>query len=139
MGARMYRLTLPPLPHKPGHVTSYNCKTGEVTFIDATPRYPEVQPPAGTLRPEAYIEERADSIHVGVRWHGWPLDRPDTGGWGLKRTDRALAERLVRAVNAGAIYGPAEVRLDVNNQTYVQADARLLARLMNSELRRLGF
>lgn len=62
---------------------------------------------------------------VRVVWSGpEPIDRPEVGGWafdGSSPRQRSLAERLVRAVNGGAVYAEPKLVRDVNNHTYVRA------------------
>lgn len=65
------------------------------------------------------------------------VDRPDTGGYGVR--GRAIADRLAKAIRAGkAITGEA-VLVDVNGRTYVDARHHVLGRTLNADLRRLGF
>lgn len=103
-----------------------------------------------TLTPVATITTRTypglngddESLTVVVTWTGAPLDRTDGLAWSVgpdSPRSRKLAARLVAAVNAGAVFGPAEIRTDVNGRTYVQASARILGRRMNADLKRLGF
>lgn len=68
-----------------------------------------------------------------------PLDRPSPSGFGLRATDRKLAERLVAAIEAGVVYTDAEVKTDIYGQTYVCADAQVMGRYLNTDLKRLGF
>lgn len=72
---------------------------------------------------------------VSPIWHG--VDRPDVGGTGC--VTMAMASRLRRAIEAGAALGPAEVKVDVDGKTYVEAPHRFLAKRLNSSLRKLGF
>jgi hypothetical protein len=65
------------------------------------------------------------------------LDRADVLGWVV--TNRSVADRLAAAVNAGAVFTDAEVRTDVNGQTYLSATTRVHARRANADLRRIGF
>lgn len=66
------------------------------------------------------------------------VDRPNVGGYGVG-PNRKLAERLKRAIEAGVVYYDAQVKVDVNGATYVQANSRVLGRIMNADLKRLGF
>jgi len=61
--------------------------------------------------------------------------------WGLKIGDRALAERLKRAVEAGAVFAEPELKTDVHGDKYATADFRsyVRGRALNADLRRLGF
>jgi hypothetical protein len=90
-----------------------------------------------TLTPEAKIEDRDGELTV---WYDWPgVDRPQTYGIGINGGSRKLAERLVRAIEAGAAYADPEIKTDVNGKTYVQARSLVLARCLNADLRRLGY
>jgi hypothetical protein len=91
------------------------------------------------LKATATIREDDEGIHVDVTWSGVELDRPSTGGFGLKKTHRQLAERLKRAIDAGAVYPVATVARDVNQKTYVRADSKVGGRHLNADLRRLGY
>ena len=74
-------------------------------------------------------------VSVHPVWHG--VDRPNSGGWGVK--DRKMARRLAAAIEAGVVAVPLGVETDINGKTYVDTDSRVLARMMNADLRRLGF
>jgi len=65
------------------------------------------------------------------------VDLPDGFGW-LIRGER-LARRLEAALRAGATLRKAEVRTNLNGQTYVADEHRVMGRTMNADLRRLGF
>lgn len=79
------------------------------------------------------------SITVHAVWSG--VDRPDVGGYALPDTARGhrLAARLVAAMRAGVVYPNPVVKTDVDGQTYVSASATVLGRMMNADLKRLGF
>ena len=79
----------------------------------------------------------ADEIIVDAIVKGVDVDRPSTHGYVVK--DKRMAERLAAAINAQAVFYGAEVRTDVNGKTYVNAPSRVLGRMMNADLRRLGF
>lgn len=81
-------------------------------------------------------------IHVDTVWTGVPLDRPNTGGWLIGGNDarkNKLADRLVRAINAGAVHTNVTIATDIYGQTYVTANRNILGRMMNADLNRLGF
>jgi hypothetical protein len=67
--------------------------------------------------------------------------------WGMPGNDRPIAQRLVKAIVAGAIFEPHEAYTlrvrEAGTDRVVQIPAgwrsRILARKMNAELRRLGF
>lgn len=89
------------------------------------------------MNPTANITtDTDDGFHVNVIWDA-PVDRPCTGGYLMP--NRKIAERLVAAINAGAVYVDPEIRTDINGRTYVSARARVLGRHANADLRALGF
>lgn len=63
----------------------------------------------------------------------------DTGsGWGVK--DMRMARRLEAAILAGVVHSdPVERVRDRDGSHYVQARSNVLGRMMNADLRRLGF
>jgi len=91
------------------------------------------------LKATANIIERDDSLYVEVTWTGVELDRPSTGGICVKKTDRKLAERLKRAIEAQVVHVNPKVVKDLFQQTYVQSDCRVMGRRLNADLRRLGY
>lgn len=80
-------------------------------------------------------------ITVGVTWAvtGGTLDRPYVGGICVPAAKRTLAERLQRAMRDGAAHGEPEVRRDRDGKTYVHADAKVMGRYLNADLKRLGY
>jgi hypothetical protein len=52
---------------------------------------------------------------------------------------RDLADRLVKAINAGAAISNPSVKKDLYNKEYVSFDWTIRMRAMNAELRLLGF
>lgn len=97
-----------------------------------------------TYTPHATIEKNASTITPGTTytvWTDWTasdgskIDRPRTGGISAGR----YAERVKAAINAGAAYGPATLKTDVNGRTYVQADFKICGRHLNADLQKLGF
>ena len=68
-----------------------------------------------------------------------PVDRKECLGWEFPAKDSALAERLVRAIEAGKVLAFVGVDKDVNGKTYVVASTGVMGRYMNSDLKRLGF
>lgn len=91
------------------------------------------------LNVTANIVRSADGITVETTWSGAKLDRPNGIAWGLKASHEKLAERLVKAVNAGKAFRNAEVKTDVNGASYVAATMQVFGRTMNRDLKRLGF
>ena len=93
------------------------------------------------------IEHKAEDLHnTGVLseylsitpiWSG--VDRPNVGGWSVGKDDIMLAERLRRAIIAGAAFCDIQILTDKNGQTYVGASNVILGRKMNADLRKLGF
>ena len=73
-------------------------------------------------------------VTVGPVWDG--VDRPYTFGWSVKAS---LAPRLVRAIQAGAVFHDVSVATDNGGKTYVAAKATMLGRHMNADLKKLGF
>lgn len=68
--------------------------------------------------------------------------RPDLStryGIGLKITHNALAHRLIQAINAGKVFKNVEVLTDVHGAEYIGSTCMLNTRVMNAELKRLGF
>jgi hypothetical protein len=66
-------------------------------------------------------------------------DREDVYAWALPSKGRALASRLARAVQAGAVLKNPVVKTDVNGKTYVSAESQVMGRHMNADLKRLGY
>lgn len=58
---------------------------------------------------------------------------------GLRHNDRKLAERLVKAVEAGVIFTNACEKEDIYGVKYLSAESTVLFRLLNSQLRKLGY
>lgn len=75
---------------------------------------------------------------VETHWTGVELDRPCTGGISTGG-DWKLAERLARAINAGAIHTDPKVVQDINGKTYVQSGHKVMGRYLNADLRKLGY
>lgn len=72
---------------------------------------------------------------VTVFWSG--VDRPHGYSWRVG--PRALAERLKQAILAGKVLETPQICTDIYGKTYVNASSTILARIMNAELKRLGF
>lgn len=87
----------------------------------------------------ARIEQKDDEIVVRGVWtrHSARLDRTDGSGWIVK--DMKIASRLAAAINAGVVFPDPKVATDVNGKSYVNADATVLGRVLNADLKRLGF
>lgn len=83
-------------------------------------------------------------LSVSVVWSGGnaPIDRPDTGGWLIGPDSpfrRKLAQRLVRAIDAGVVHSDPALVIDNYGHTYVSARRNVMGRRMNADLKRLGF
>lgn len=89
------------------------------------------------LRFEPTITERDGEVVVTTHVHGADVDRPVTHGYVC--TNRKIAERLARAISAGAVFNVTGVGTDVNGKTYLIYSSRVLGRRMNADLRALGF
>lgn len=92
-----------------------------------------------TLKPKAIVQKVLNGVLVSVVWTSSEieLDRPNCFSFVVR--DQALAQRLARAVDAGAVFFAPTVCRDVYGQTYVNATSRVLVRTANADLRRLGF
>jgi hypothetical protein len=83
------------------------------------------------------IRTDPDDGHLSV-WPVWKgVDRPDSSGWSVK--DRKMAERLKAAILAGKAVTAIGIGTDVSGSTYVMTRSHVLGRMMNADLKRLGF
>lgn len=87
-------------------------------------------------RVEADIWTKAHFV-VWTTAVGAGVDRPDMHGIGVNT--KALAERLAKAIEAGAVFYNPTVLTDVNGKTFLSVSSRVLARMANADLRRLGY
>ena len=97
---------------------------------------------APRLAPAVVTQEPTGEFTVRVQWQPQPdLDRLDCYAWscGKARTAAALAERLRRAVDAGVVVIPTSKFTDINGARGWHSRCNILARIMNADLRRLGF
>ena len=96
-----------------------------------------------TIETFTYPGETTPSVRVAVQWKPQDgLDRLDAHAWGLGRDSanaRRLAQRLVRAIEAGVVLYPSGAYTDATGARGVHCSSRILSRTMNAELRRLGF
>ena len=67
------------------------------------------------------------------------LIAPRVHSWGISLSHRKLAERLKAAILDGVVYYDIEKKTDVNGQTYASYKCRVLGRMMNAGLKRLGY
>lgn len=94
--------------------------------------------PGDTVPTISHVEievEGDGTVHVSPIWTG--VDRPYVGGYTVK--DERMAERLKRAMLAGAVYSDVRVHTDVNGKTYAHGSTAIRGRAMNADLKRLGY
>jgi len=72
---------------------------------------------------------------VSTTWSN--VDRPE--GTGYIVGNPRLAERLRNAIIAGVVFADPEIKIDKAGKTYVSARSTVLGRMINADLRRLGF
>ena len=97
------------------------------------------------LTPVAVVEPSltlpGDSGPRGMTvWVTYPyagVDRPKTHG--ISADTARNADRLVRAINAGAVNYDQTILTDVNGNTYVGDRSRVMGKYLNADLTRLGF
>lgn len=83
------------------------------------------------------IRTDPDDGHLSV-WPVWRgVDRPDSSGMAVK--DRKTADRLVAAIKAGKAITAVGPSTDVKGNTYMITRWHVLSRMLNADLRRLGF
>lgn len=85
----------------------------------------------------ARVEPTGNGWRVWVVWDSPITDRPETLGWACN--DAALVDRLVACINAGAATKRPRLARDLNNKIFVQADATVLGRYLDRDLKALGF
>lgn len=83
------------------------------------------------------IYEDDTGLVIRQMWAG--VDRPEGYAMGLRYSDKALAERLRRAMLAGVACPGIGVRRDVLGKTYVATELNVIGRRLNADLKRLGF
>jgi hypothetical protein len=84
------------------------------------------------------VDVRVDDdggLSVWPVWRG--VDRPDVSGMAVR--DRRMAGRLVAAIEAGKVLADARVKRGTDGRTYVAARWLVLSRMLNADLRQLGF
>lgn len=72
-----------------------------------------------------------------VRAYFSGVDRPEGTGFVVK--GKPLAERLKRAMEAGVVHTDLHALFDRNGKTFASHRTHVLARMMNADLKRLGF
>ncbi len=83
------------------------------------------------------VREPEGTLTVEVTTVG--LDRAHVHAWGLRANHGALAERLVRAIRAGAVLTNPVVKTDIYGHTYLSTQSQVLGRNFNADLKRIGF
>lgn len=101
--------------------------------------------------PEIRIKETVSDttgnsvIDCEVYWNGEGIDRPLTYIIRLINTpkNRKVAQRFQQAVADGVVYRNVQIRKDVNQKTYVEADTPnhmcVMGKYLNSDLKKLGY
>lgn len=91
--------------------------------------------------PTATINVDEEGLHVETHFHAAGVDRTRGVGFGLGGSPKArgLAERLVRAIEAGRVFTGPKVMSDVNDATFVTSDCTVRGRCLNADLKSLGF
>jgi hypothetical protein len=91
------------------------------------------------LKAKARVRTLGKVVHVNVFWEGAPIDRANTFGFRFPSHERNLVSRLVRAIDAQAVFINPTLRRDMNGRAYVSARGLVLARDASADLSRLGF
>lgn len=90
-----------------------------------------------TLAPAVVEQDPDGTFTVRAEWQPREdLDRLDAYAWGVR--SKPLAERLRRAIDAGAAIEPDRPYTDVNDNRGWHSRSHV-HRTMNADLRRLGF
>lgn len=92
------------------------------------------------MKPKVIIEPHDDNpkwLKVTPDWSVAGVDRPVS--FSVIVTNRAVANRMVRAIEDGVAYPFDGVRTDVNGQTYVHVKHNVMARKASADLKRLGY
>jgi hypothetical protein len=92
----------------------------------------------------ATVVNEANALYVHVHTtldahNGVRIDRKDVMGFVLSKKHGALAQRLVRAIEAGRVHTVRTVATDVYGKTFLLTSANVLGRTLNADLKRLGF
>lgn len=96
----------------------------------------ETLTPTATMQPDA---EHPSWWLVSTTWaSSLPnLDRYD--GIGYLCSSKRNAERLCRAINAGAVFADPRIAFDIYGAAYVATTSRVMGKYMNADLKRLGY
>ena len=92
-----------------------------------------------SLTPKAVIEyDSADDWYtVWAVWEGEKVDRPRS--YAIVARKFPLAQRLARAIDAGAVFSDPVINTDIEGNTYVHARSKVMAKYLNADLKRLGY
>lgn len=71
-----------------------------------------------------------------VTVHADGVDRTEVCSW---EVPAKLASRFVKAIEAGAVLEWNGIRTDVVGKTYWSTSSKVLARMLNADLKRMGF
>jgi hypothetical protein len=93
---------------------------------------------SATIQVRARVENRNGEFLVTAYVDPSVCDRHDfVDAWFLGNAK--LAARLVRAIEAGKALRVVGVSTDCGGRTYLSTESQVLARMMNADLKRLGF
>ena len=93
-----------------------------------------------TITPKAIIEQYGGTPNhylVSADWSSAGVDRSVSSGTVVN--GKKLAERLARAIEDGVAYPYQGIKTDMDGLTYVAQGHNVMARRMNSDLRKLGY
>jgi hypothetical protein len=82
-------------------------------------------------------DDVTDKWIVEVHVEGGKIDRRNTFGWSVVDSD--MADRLVRAIDAGVAVTEGVVMRDAMGKTYLNVILQVSGRNMDADLTRLGF
>lgn len=89
------------------------------------------------LTPKARIEKDSDGYYsVDIIWPR--VDRPNTYSISTGKNAK-LATRLAAAIDAGAATTFNAIEKDSDGETYVNAEIHVMGRMLNADLKRLGY
>ncbi len=85
------------------------------------------------------ITHDEEGFHVRPLWSApnQVLDRPE--GTGYLLTQRSVAFRLKQAMLDQMVFVDPSIKTDVDGRTYVSASSRVMGRMVNADLLRLGY
>lgn len=96
---------------------------------------------APTFIPTARLDDDGDHLVVRTTWTSpdVELDRTDGIGYGFGHGQRKVALRMIAAINADVVFYDKQLAVDIHGKTYVATRSRVLGRIANADLHRLGF